>query len=132
MRTYIRTERPSAPKGLKDAAQGFNSGLIVGKGRALRVRRSSGMRDEHPVAATVHEAKWCAQPNRCLEATDVPRLNAQSPSKLGWRLRVKSRHICGFDSLMDLKHTISLMDSRRYRSAYWRSAELSRRSRRSL
>jgi len=47
----------------------------------------------------------------------VRRLNAQSPSELRWRLRVKSRHIYGFDNMMDLKHTISLMDGRRYRSA---------------
>ncbi len=34
---------------------------------------------KHPVAATVHEAKWCAQRNRYLEATGEPNLNAQSP-----------------------------------------------------
>jgi hypothetical protein len=67
------------------------------------------------VAATVHETKWCAQGNRCFEATGMRRLNAQSPSELRWRLRVKSSHIYGFGNMMDLKHTISLMDSRRYR-----------------
>jgi hypothetical protein len=35
-----------------------------------------------PVEATVHEVKWCAQRNRCLEATGVPRFNPQSPSEL--------------------------------------------------
>ena len=43
---------------------------------------------------------------RCLEATGVPKLNAQSPSELRWRLRVKSREIYGFVSMMDSKHTI--------------------------
>jgi hypothetical protein len=47
---------------------------------------------------------------RCLEATGVPRLNAQSPSELPWRLRIKPGHIYGFDNMIDLKHTISLMD----------------------
>jgi hypothetical protein len=69
------------------------------------------------VAATVHEAKWYAQRNRCLEATGVRGLNAQSLSELRWRLRVQSRPIYGFDNMMDLGHTISLMDSRRYRRA---------------
>ena len=83
-----------------------------------RMQPYSSRRDQiHPVAATVHEAKWRARPNRYLEATDVPRQNAQSPSELRWRLRVKSRPICRFDNIMDLKHTVSLMDSRRYRSA---------------
>ena len=54
-----------------------------------------------PVAATVHEAKRCAQRNRCLEGTGVPRLNTQSPSKLGWRLRVEVRMICSFGSMLD-------------------------------
>jgi len=42
--------------------------------RQVARRRSS-------VAATVHEAEWCAQCNRCLEATGLRRLNAQSPSE---------------------------------------------------
>ncbi len=63
-------------------------------------------REAHSVAATVHEAKWCAQRNRFLEATSVRRLNAQSPSELGWRLRVKSSHIHGFDNIVDSKYPI--------------------------
>jgi hypothetical protein len=43
------------------------------------------------VAATVHEVKWRARRNRCLEARGVRRLNAQSPSELRWRLRVPGR-----------------------------------------
>jgi len=39
-----------------------------------------------------------------LEATGVRRLNAQSPSELRWRLRVKSGHIYRFDNMVDLKH----------------------------
>ena len=38
---------------------------------------------------------------RFFEATGVPRLNAQSPSKLGWRLRVEARMICCFGSTLD-------------------------------
>jgi len=64
-------------------------------------------------AATVNDAKWCARRNRCLEATGVIRLNAQSPSELQWRLRVKSRHVYGFDNMMDLGTPLGLMDSRR-------------------
>ncbi len=59
--------------------------------------------------------------NRCLEATGVRGLNAQSPSELRWRLRVKSRPIYGFDNMMDLGHTISSWIRQppdRYRSAH--------------
>src|ERR1700722_2527461 len=52
-------------------------------------------------SATVHETKWCPQRNRCLEATGVRGLSAQSPSKLGWRLRVEVRMICCFGSTLD-------------------------------
>jgi hypothetical protein len=50
------------------------------------------------VGCRIHEGKWCAQRNRCLEAKGVRGLNAQWPSELRWRLRVKSRHICRFDN----------------------------------
>jgi hypothetical protein len=71
------------------------------------IKRVGASRCEaHPVAATVHEAKWRPQRNRCFEATSVRTLNAQSPSELQWRLRVKSRRIYGFDNMMDLEHTI--------------------------
>jgi hypothetical protein len=77
-----------------------------------RMQLYSSRRDQiHPIATTVHEAKWRARPNRYLEATGVPELNAQSPSELRWRLRVKSRPICGFDNMMDLKHPFSLIGS---------------------
>jgi len=49
----------------------------------------------------IHEAKWCAQRNRCLEATCGSGLNAQSPSELQWRLRVQSRQIYRFGNVMD-------------------------------
>ena len=53
------------------------------------------------VAATVHEAKWCPQRNRCLGATGVSGLNAQSPSELRWRLRGEVRMISCFGSTLD-------------------------------
>ena len=65
-------------------------------------------------------AEWYAQRNRCLEATGVRGLNAQSPSELRWRLRVESGPIYGFDNIMDLGHTISpwiRQPADRYRSA---------------
>jgi hypothetical protein len=45
------------------------------------------------------------------EATGMPRLNAQSPSELRWRLRVESRHIYRFDNNDGFKaHHFGLMD----------------------
>jgi hypothetical protein len=104
-----------------------------------RIQLYSSRRDQiHPVAATVHEAKWRATPNRYLEVTDVPGLNAQSPSELRWRLRVKSRPICRFEITVRCGTPFGLMDSRRYRSAdppskvdaHGRSPERARRFRR--
>jgi len=77
------------------------------------VRVNLTWRDELPVRSRgrgIREARGCSQRKRFLEAMGVPRLNPQSPSKLGWRLHVRSRQIHGFDNIMDLKHTISLMD----------------------
>jgi hypothetical protein len=42
-----------------------------------------------------------AQRNRRFGAAGVPRLNAQSPSELRWRLRVEVRMICCFGSTLD-------------------------------
>jgi hypothetical protein len=84
---------------------------------AVAAAACARQRDEHPVAATVHEAKWCAQRKRSLEATGVPRLNAQSPFELRWRLRAEVRIICCFGSTLDNPHHFGLMDSRRYQNA---------------
>jgi len=52
---------------------------------------------------------------RYLEATGARRLNAQLPSELQWRLRVKARHIYGFDNMTAVKHT----KCRLFRSSYF-------------
>jgi hypothetical protein len=48
---------------------------------AAHARQHKAKSDTPSVAATVHEAKWRAQHERCFEATGVPSLNAQSPSE---------------------------------------------------
>ena len=42
-------------------------------------------------SATVPLALWQARPSRTSEAIGSAGLNAQSPSELGWRLRVEAR-----------------------------------------
>ena len=50
-----------------------------------------------------------------IEAAGVPRLKTQSPSTLGWRLRVEPRHTCRFETTFMLVTQFGLTDSRRYR-----------------
>jgi hypothetical protein len=49
------------------------------------------------------------------EAAGVPSFKAQSPSTLGWRLRVEARHTFSFESAVRSGTQLRLMDSRRYR-----------------
>jgi hypothetical protein len=51
------------------------------------------------------------------EAAGVPSLKTQSPSTLGWRLRIDLRHICRFEKTIRFGTPLGLMDSRRYREA---------------
>jgi hypothetical protein len=51
-----------------------------------------------------------------IEAASVVSLKAQSPSTLGWRLRVELRKICRSVEMIDWGAPYGLMDSRRYRS----------------
>jgi hypothetical protein len=46
---------------------------------------------------------------------DVAGLNAQSPAKLGWRLRVEPTYTRRFEKTVTLGTPFGLMDSRRYR-----------------
>jgi hypothetical protein len=57
----------------------------------------------------------CFKSIHVIEAIDVPRLNAQSPSELGWRLRVELRHARRFETTVTLGIPFGPMDSRRYR-----------------
>jgi len=51
-------------------------------------------------------------------ATGAPRLNAQSPSELSWRLRFEADHINGFDITTVLGHTIRRHAQSRYQGTY--------------
>jgi hypothetical protein len=58
----------------------------------------------------------------CLESMVMPKpqvcsgSKTQSPSTLGWRLRVEVRHTCRFETTFTLSTRFGLIASRRYRS----------------